>query len=664
MPDPLGTLRRLHALDANGRAERWREGAEAWRALGNPERALAWARLGPGPLEDWERAWSGERASQQGTLARNAAAAAARPHPPALPSLAWDEAGDLAAGVTWIRRDGRVDLVQESEGTLDVLPLAAPDPVISAVRQMAATGHPVLLGSLGNADLPRLALNAQPEIFLTMRPALYLVEPSLGVFRMLARLFDLSDVLAADQALWFVGPDWPRRLEGFLRAHPGIPLPAARAILGSRLDTERLQGVLDAGSAWRAAETARLEAAARAAAEARPEASWREALAPGGRPRILLVTSRFTTVLQYAIRDLEQAFRALGCETAVVIEDRDCAWSVAIPLRQRVLSFRPDLVVQIDHLRPEFGEAVPAPIPYACWIQDRLPNLFDSRYVGKLGARDLTFSMWPAMTADCLKAGYPEVFPLPVAGNSFVYRPPEKPLPPGPDVAFVSNIAVPQAVPAYPGLLEEADRILRAEGIGYRDEGFYNALLDRLASALGLRVASADRPSLVRLLSFDVERFVQRTEPLRWARAMGLDVAVWGRGWERSPEFAPLARGIVQPGTPLRDLYASARIHLHMNSDTNMHARVFECLLSGGCLLAWAHPGDAEPGGLGEALAIGREVATFSGRTDFEAQVRRLLADPAAREALSRAGRERTLAAHTTLHRATEILRRVRERLA
>ena len=146
-------------------------------------------------------------------------------------------------------------------------------------------------------------------------------------------------------------------------------------------------------------------------------------------------------------------------------------------------------------------------------------------------------------------------------------------------------------------------------------------------------------------------------------KQMGLDVRVWGKGWEASEEFAPLARGSVAPGEPLRDLYAAARIHLHMNSDTNVHGRVFECLLSGGFILAWAHPTDREPGGLGEALEIGREVETFSGREDFERKVRQYLADEAARRAVSEAGRARVAREHTTVHRAAEILRRVRQRL-
>ena len=668
MADPFDEIVALHGLGAQARRERWSEGAAAWRAMGNPEQALCWARLGgdPAATSEAEAAWAPERARQQAQLAANFAAASTRRAPPALPELVWNEARDLARGVSWVSRDGRTDLVVFRNGVPGLLPLAVSPQVEEGLRDLASKGEPFLLAPMASARLVGLALAAQPTLFLTMRPALFLVEPSLGVFRMLARLSDLTKPLEADQVLWFIGEGWASRLSGFLRAYPGIPVPRLKAILGRSLPEAEPGRVLDAALDWREGEARRLEGEALRLYASRSAQDWRAAFAEGGRPKVLLLTSRFTTVLQYVIRDLEQAFRALGCEALTLIEKRDCEWSVLLEARQRIVSFRPDLVVQLDHLRPEFGGTIPPAIPYACWIQDRLPWLFERRHVEALGPRDLTFAMWPAIREECLRAGYREVHPLPVAGNAFVYRLPER-VPPEAlrcEVAFVSNVQAPRPLPAYPGLVEEAERVLRAEGIGYRDPAFYERLLERLEKSLGLRTAERDRPGLLSHLSFDIERWVQRTEPLRWARAMGLYVRVYGKGWGESGEFSGIWGGSVAPGEPLRDLYAASRIHLHMNSDTNVHARVFECLLSGGFVLAWAHPSDARPGGLGEMLEIGREVMTFSGRADFEGKVGRALSDEAQRRKVSEAGRIRTLAEHTTVHRAREILSRVRDGLA
>ena len=639
MADPWESVLRLEALDAETRRDCWNQGVEAWAALGNPEQALRWARLGgdPAAVRRTEAAWETERARQQAILAGNLKAAGTRLAPPALPELAWNEAGDLALGITWIVRNGNADLVDMRGEGSRLLPLASTPAVEADLRKAAGQGVPLLLGPMGNARLVDLALASQPPLLLSMRPPLFVVEPDLGVFRMLCRLFDLSGPLAADPVLWFVGGDWAGRMSSFLRSNPAIVLPVLRAFPNGGLPAGDVDAVLAEASAWRDREAARLEAQME-------RLSAQRGAADGGRPRVLFLTSRFTTVLQYAARDFAEAFRSLGCETETVIERRDCEWDLRLPLRQRLCAFRPDFVFMLDHLRGEYAPAFPPSLPVVSWIMDRLPWLFERRLIDTLGSRDLVFGMWPEIRRDCLAAGYPEVHPLPVSGNALVYRPVERD--PVCDLAFVSNLKVPETVPG----LEGAEAILRAEGIGYRDLAFYA----RLCARLGVEAT----PERLQWLSFDLERWVQRTEPLRWARAMGLDVKVWGRGWEKSPEFAPIAQGTVEPGAPLRDLYASARIHLQMNSDTNVHARVFECLLSGGFPMAWAHPTDGEEGGLGSMLEIGKEVVTFSGKADFEAKVKRYLGDEGARRAVSEAGRSRTLSEHTTAHRAGEILRR------
>ena len=63
--------------------------------------------------------------------------------------------------------------------------------------------------------------------------------------------------------------------------------------------------MLEGALAWRQDEAERLDRNAhRIYAERTPEA-WRAAFAEGARTRVLLATSRFTTVLQYVTRDLE-----------------------------------------------------------------------------------------------------------------------------------------------------------------------------------------------------------------------------------------------------------------------------------------------------------------------------------------------------------------------
>ncbi len=646
---------------------------DAWREGGNLEKAWEWSQRTDGgalrPDERLRAAWEAERRREADRLRANLAAAGrGNVYSPDLEK--WLEDPVYDARTAWVREGGGIVWLREEEtGRLKVLSRPPSADRAAFTRDLARSGNPLVVFGRGGEwiDAARTALAEHPAMFLTMRRPATVVAPDLPLFLLALRVLDLTDLLGAPDLFWFVGDGWEEAMRRVFVQDLFLPLPDSRMIVPA--PSREVARALSEAARIREADAGRARERAWPEYARRTRADWRKAFSrsgPGEGPRVLFITSRFTTVLQYVVRDLSEAFASLGCPVETLIEPTDCRrvpWpAVAAALDE----FRPDLLVQLDHLRGEHGGALPPSVPFACWIQDRLPNLFNPKFISQQGAGDFVFAMWEGIRRDCLAAGYPEVLRLGAAANTFVYGAPARVRSEyACDVAFVSNITPPTPEPRYPGLVERAAEILTLEGIGYRDTVFYQKLLDRIAREKGFSVPDGDRARLVeRVLAFDVERFVQRTEPLRWARAMGLDVKVWGSGWDRLGEFAPVARGPVRPGEDLRDLYRSARIHLHANSDTNVHPRVFECLAAGGFLLAWRHPTDGEPGGLAEHLAVGREVETFASRADFEEKVRGFLVDEGRRNAVVQAGRRRVLAEHTMVRRAEAILDAVRARLA
>src|SRR5207247_108876 len=151
----------------------------------------------------------------------------------------------------------------------------------------------------------------------------------------------------------------------------------------------------------------------------------------------LLLTSRFTTVLQHSTRDAADALARLGWETRVLIEPSSHHHMPSRGVRGAVLEFRPDVVITIDHLRRDRPGIIPPALPFICWIQDNLANLTNRDAGASITARDfiLTCSQ-PQYTRDF---GYParqcvylqkltRVPPRPAAWTSD-----------GDDLAFVSN---------------------------------------------------------------------------------------------------------------------------------------------------------------------------------------------------------------------------------
>ncbi|MCA8961891.1 MAG: glycosyltransferase, partial [Planctomycetes bacterium] len=298
-------------------------------------------------------------------------------------------------------------------------------------------------------------------------------------------------------------------------------------------------------------------------------------------------------------------------------------------------------------------------MPFVGWIQDRLPRLFDPGSVAALGDRDVCYGMWPSIVEECRAHGYPWVETLPAAVNHrrFATEPRTRAEYEA-EVAFVSNVARPQPE----ALIPLVECYIREHGYGHGQPQHY-AALRRFLEGRGLVVPAERRASFEQQLYVGFERYLQRREVLRWVRDAGFDLRLFGRGWESDPEFASHARGPVEPGEDLRDLYHSARVHLQINLDTNLHARVFECLAAGGAILAAETPDDHRSGGLGDHLEIGSEILTFGDRTSCLALIDDLLQRPDHRDAHVDAGRRRVLAEHTYVHRARRIIDDVRRAL-
>ena len=107
---------------------------------------------------------------------------------------------------------------------------------------------------------------------------------------------------------------------------------------------------------------------------------------------MLLLTTRFSTVLQYSTRDTAEAFERIGWDARVVIEPSPSHRLYQHGIRQAVDEFQPDLVFQIDHLRYEHGDLFPPGVPFACWVQDHLPNLQIPGAGQAVGMRDFVLT--------------------------------------------------------------------------------------------------------------------------------------------------------------------------------------------------------------------------------------------------------------------------------
>ncbi|MBF0143677.1 MAG: glycosyltransferase family 1 protein [Magnetococcales bacterium] len=520
---------------------------------------------------------------------------------------------------------------------------------------------------------------------------LYAVETESEDFVKLLHLRDLGDIITSGRIRFFVGGDAFARFEEFLDlcvdSETDRPLPVR--FVNSH---DRPEGI----APFQEAVNRRIEelnARSRgllATLNHYYDTEWESDLLGffrglGSRkPRILGLTTRFSSFLQFCVRDLLEGFAELGCETCCLIEsDRDRTVTIHHMLRT-MERFRPDLMVILDHFRHEQHGGIPAGLPVVTWIQDLLPNVRDGE--GEvLGPRDFVFSF----SKKWIRAGYFSV-PLyrgrtvrflPMGFNAGIYRPlegVEREI----DVLYVSHLTN-YRNSLYP--LREGDESLSLtageQALVENGHCSTNELLhilkrmvpfldvmrldDIYAMVLELQLGGEHRilntftdavlegagvvrgEELLNTLFFSLDaRWVYDLEIGRKIRCLqrlteeGLDVHVYGFEWERVSSLRKVARGVVRSGADLNLLSNRARICLHITG-TTLHMRAMEILGSGSFFICKRlHPlGDNTP--ILDYFVEGEEIALFDDEADLVRKVRHYLTHEEERETIARRGHEK-----------------------
>ncbi len=511
---------------------------------------------------------------------------------------------------------GKLSVVHRPTGTIMSATNDPPAAAAAQVQRIAASlddGQAVGLLGLGDGHmLLQLAARAAASD-VGMTNAVLVFEPSVDAVMACLMLHDYAGrhgAIEQGRVHWYVGPGWIESYRRAALADLSLPSPQACLSVGpaGKAIHAGVQGVTHELRAHD--ESLRRQVEAYYAAVSHRELAAVMAMRGDRRPRAMVKTSRFTTVLRYAAADAAAALAQLGWEVRFVMEDHDWQRTSVTALRRHVAEFKPDLVFAIDHLREEFGGLYPPQLPYACWIQDDLPNLTKPEAGRAIGVRDFVLTVSASM--------YETHYAYPArqcVTMTKLTRPPSRPRlvgAGGPDVVYVSHAAKPTEILVR----ETIDAFADAPGGGtfveacarhlvdrYERGGCVHTLgqMDRLVSQLqqdtGTSIVLPQvRDALVRRLMHPLNNALYRRQALRWvlaaAAGSGATVALYGKGWDAHDEFAAHARGPVAYGDDLADLTCRARISLHIVPYFYLHQRLLDGLVAGGFFLVREHPSD------------------------------------------------------------------------
>jgi hypothetical protein len=500
-----------------------------------------------------------------------------------------------------------------------IQPLPHPLPP-AAARQIAAklcpTGTyatPVLVTGedLGWLWTSLYQLPAQVPQAPGHRPPMFCLVRDMERLWLMLHIQDWTKFLADERVRLFVGADSFQQFKNSLIEDSAVPWPRASVVIDPTLMPAgtTIDSIVQESGAALNRKFAALQTQLSAQHAAQSAATLADLYSSGRPLKVLGITSRYTTFLQYSMRDWLAAFERLGHQTKLVIESADHEMTGAVAFAQASADFTPDLVVVIDHFRKELG-GLPENVPVAMWVQDKLPNLFTPGAGQAQGSRDYSLGFgrlrmirefsYPASRYMSAVVGLDEdrFSPRELSASEIERF--------GADVTFVSHASA----TAEQILSEEIKRIGSADAgrllsnVFEQMRAVYEAggavtepieirrLIDRASADTHVSFPTAQMQPLIDLFLLRVNNALFRHQTLKWVAETGVDLRIWGRGWETHPTLGRFARGVAENDSQLPIIYQASKINLQATPHGAVHQRLMEGLASGGFFLIRYLPGD------------------------------------------------------------------------
>lgn len=532
------------------------------------------------------------------------------------PQLA-DRIDQHRAGADYLfNRDG-ARLQLGSRNQTGIIALANPVPITSAkdvAKKLYPTGQctePVMIAGLDHGWLWQAIYDLPCNTPRTPghRPPLYFLARDIERLWLLMHVHDWSKLLADGRVRLFVGADAVEQCRASMTQNCHVPW----AKLCVTVDSQLWPAGVTVDSLWQTAHHAANERMQQLTRQIEMmyvgfETKSIARRLRGERMRVLGITSHYTTFLKYSMSDWLDAMDALGHETKLVMEQADHEITNPVYFGDAIVDFKPDLILMLDHYRAEIA-GLPKQIPCVMWVQDYLPNIFNAKAGASQGPRDYCVGFGRLNLRDT--CGYPEkrFMPAQVGVNEVRFSPRAVTAADletyGCDVSFVSHASVP-ATTLVTELLGRADaqgkkllidvfEQMRAvyDGGGAITQPLHiSRMIDTSLTRQRFQLDEPSKKSVLDFFNTRVNNALFRHQSIGWIAETGVNLHLYGRGWENHPRFGKFARGIACNQSQLCTIYQASRINMQITPFGAVHQRLLEGLSAGGFFLLRYCPGD------------------------------------------------------------------------
>jgi hypothetical protein len=401
------------------------------------------------------------------------------------------------------------------------------------------------------------------------------------------------------------------------------------------------------------------------------EHDWEQMVAGASQPKVLFLTSRHTTFLQYGASDWRLGFERLGCETRYLIEPSDTEELTNEVIQAELDSFQPHVVFLMSHGRPSWFDLDPR-IAIVSYVMDQCgPFLEIPSLEGIVSPLDVAVCMADGLRHWLVDKGFPyegtmlESCPI----DERVFCPPVEL-----DASLDGKITYVKhgTVTGRKAMDQFSSSFV---GGGILDQTVFNELYHKFCDPVSKTVWDND------ILAFLLDR-LQPDNEMEHQRitclATTFYISVWGPAWryrflEAVDRYFPgrlnlygtnwtvnekLAHcdcGPINRGSELAKVYASSAINLSINQSLSMHQRINECSASGGFCLVAGHPADRDWARATDYYDQ-KMVPQFHSEEDLLNKVEYYLSHPVDRKEAAEEARRRFLEKHTVEVTAARVL--------
>ena len=410
--------------------------------------------------------------------------------------------------------------------------------------------------------------------------------------------------------------------------------------------------------------------------------------------KILGITSRYTSFLQYGTRDLLSGFADLGCQIELDIEPSNSYLSNGQETLSKIYATLPDIIFGLDFFRLE---VVPKYIPFHTWIQDELERLVNPKNAAltQYDFVDVLGIGWQQRFAQRPYYQQHPVGVLPLGFHEDTYFPIEG-IQKDIDVLYVSHLHDPNITLAPYRLGKSSISHTSLELKWLKTDGSIDSFITVMRT-IALELDSLSMNSLLSIVSCEVKRkewilslnISEMTEsllallleptgqrgrisndiysqlkyrPMQALAKAGINIALYGKYWESIPYLAPFANGVAANGEALNMLHNRSKICINSSAKISFHMHAVEIMASGAFMLSRRIPLDEDIMPITQLFKEDVEVVMFDNEQDLVKQVNYYLSQPELCQGIAQSALLKLKEKHSYQHRAQQILDDIEQR--